>query len=267
MPVPSSAPSQAANRRSGGLGPVPAVAETVRQHDRERYLTVLFAPMRHRNALFALYAFNYEIARVRESVHEPMLGQIRLQWWREAIAAAYGDGAPRRHLVVEPLTATIREYRLDRTSLDRLIDARERDLDDAPPPDTAALEAYAEGSAAALIYLALEVLGAATPPALAAARHIGIAYALSGLIRALPLHAAAGRLWIPADVAAAARLEPRDYGASRAGAALRQAVETLAREARRHLVAARARPAVPAAALPALLSAAVADRALRRLER
>ena len=66
----------------------------VRRHDRDRYQTALFAPADRREALFALYAFNYEIARVRETVTQPMLGQIRLQWWREVVEAAYA-GAPR----------------------------------------------------------------------------------------------------------------------------------------------------------------------------
>ena len=69
----------------------------MRHHDRDRFQTALFAPAERREALFALYAFNYEIARVREAVREPMLGQIRLQWWREAIAAAYAGEPPRRH--------------------------------------------------------------------------------------------------------------------------------------------------------------------------
>ena len=77
------------------------------QHDRDRYRTALFAPPDRREALFALYAFNYEIARVRESVTTPMLGQIRLQWWREVVEAAYA-GMPRRtHEVAVPLAATI----------------------------------------------------------------------------------------------------------------------------------------------------------------
>ena len=84
--------SGARSAAAGGLSPVAAL---VRHHDRDRFQTALFAPARRREALFALYAFNYEIARVRESVREPMLGQIRLQWWREAIDAAYAGAAAR----------------------------------------------------------------------------------------------------------------------------------------------------------------------------
>src|SRR5438067_12532545 len=97
----------ARDRRSARTDRLSPVAALVRRHDRDRFQTVLFAPAARREALFALYAFNSEIARVRESVTEPMLGQIRLQWWRENIAAAYDGGAVRRHVVAEPLAVAI----------------------------------------------------------------------------------------------------------------------------------------------------------------
>src|SRR5436853_2164580 len=112
----------ARDRRSANADRLSPVAALVRRHDRDRFQTVLFAPAARREALFALYAFNYEIARVRESVTAPMLGQIRLQWWREAIDAAYASAAPRAHEVAAPLTAAIREYGLPREPFDRMID-------------------------------------------------------------------------------------------------------------------------------------------------
>src|SRR5215472_9930637 len=121
-------------RRSADAPALSLVARLVRTHDRDRYQTALFAPAAAREALFALYAFNYEVARVRESVTEPMLGQIRLQWWREAIDAAYAGREPRRHPVVEPLAGMIAKFAPERRHFDRLIDAREADLRDAPPP-------------------------------------------------------------------------------------------------------------------------------------
>jgi NADH dehydrogenase [ubiquinone] 1 alpha subcomplex assembly factor 6 len=230
------------------LSPIGAL---VRNHDRDRFQTALFAPAGSREALFALYAFNYEIARVRESVREPMLGQIRLQWWRDVVEAAYTGAPPRWHEVVEPLTAIIREHGLSRAHFDRLIDSRERDLDPAPPATLAELEDYAEGSSAPLIHLALETLGAATPDAMAAATEIGIAYALTGIIRALPHAARTGWQLLPADAASP-----------------REAVQAIAMAAAAHLRAAQTRRrAVPARAVPALLPARVAKAALRRIER
>src|ERR1700730_16489819 len=122
---PSPLGTAAPARRSGGGPGLSPAAALVRRHDRDRFQTALFAPARDREALFALYAFNYEIARVRESVREPMLGQIRLQWWREAIATAYEGGAPRHHVVVEAITEAIRGCGLTRAHFDRLIDTRE----------------------------------------------------------------------------------------------------------------------------------------------
>src|SRR5216684_2638012 len=183
-------------RRSAKADRLSPVAALVRRHDRDRFQTVLFAPAARREALFALYAFNYEIARVRERVIEPTLGRIRLEWWRETIAAAYEDGQARRHIVVEPLTAAIREHGLTREHFDRLIDARERDLDDEAPASLASLatlEDYAEATSARLIHLALEILGVRDPAARQAGRHVGIAYALAGLLRAMPYQARAGR--------------------------------------------------------------------------
>src|SRR6266702_8323096 len=86
-------------RRSAHADRLSPVAALVRRHDHDRFQTVLFAPAARREALFALYAFNYEIARVRENVSQPVLGQIRLRWWRESIAAAFAGGPVRRHIV------------------------------------------------------------------------------------------------------------------------------------------------------------------------
>src|SRR5713101_9720914 len=108
------------DRRSTKADRLSPVAALVRRHDRDRFQTVLFAPAARREALFALYAFNYEIARVRESVSEPMLGQIRLQWWREVVAAAYAGDPPRQHVVAEPLAAVIRDFALTRSHFDRM---------------------------------------------------------------------------------------------------------------------------------------------------
>src|SRR5215469_6271872 len=116
------------DRRSADADRLSPVAALVRRHDRDRYQTALFAPATRREALFALYAFNYEIARVRETVTLPTLGPIR------------------RQPVVEGLSAVIRELPLTRDHFDRLIDARETDLEYGPPANLAALEDYAEES-------------------------------------------------------------------------------------------------------------------------
>src|SRR5882672_5990315 len=258
----------ARDRRSAGTDRLSPVAALVRRHDHDRFQTVLFAPAARREALFALYAFNYEIARVRESVTEPMLGQIRLQWWRETIGAAFESGPVRNHIVVEPLTASIRELALSRAHFERLIDARELDLAEDPPASLAALEEYAEASSARLVYLALEILGVRDAAAGEGGLHVGIAYSLAGLLRAMPFQARTRRRFIPADIAARTGLAEQDYGAMRGTPGLRAATAELAAAASRHLDTARAhRGKIPRSALPALLPAFVAQRSLARLKR
>jgi NADH dehydrogenase [ubiquinone] 1 alpha subcomplex assembly factor 6 len=253
----------------GRRSPLSPPAQLLRRHDRDRFLTALFAPPDRREAVIALYAFNYEVARVREMVREPLLGRMRLQWWRDSIAAAYDGGPILRHEVAEPLTAAIRMNRLSRAHFEALIATREADLDDAPPPDLAALAAYADGTSARLVLLALEALDVHTAAAAAAGHGVGVAYALAGLLRAIPFHARARRLYLPADLTAAAGIDiSRGLFELKSSPALSAVVAQVAEVALSHLAAARALgPGVPRPALPALLPGVIAENWLRRLAR
>src|SRR3977135_1200001 len=114
--------------RSDLAGEASSLAALVRHHDPDRYQTALVAPARRREGLLALYAFNYEVARVRETVTQPMLGQIRLQWWREVLDAAYAGAPARQHPVAVPLSAVLPRFGVSRGPFDRLIDTRESGL-------------------------------------------------------------------------------------------------------------------------------------------
>lgn len=241
----------------------------LRRNDRDRFQTALFAPAGRREALFALYAFNFEIARVPEVTREPLIGQIRLQWWRDALDEIYRGAAPRRHEVVEPLARAIAEHGLTRAHFAAMLEARARDLDAEPPATLEALEAYAEESSASLVLLALETLGVRDGEAAAAGRSVGIAYALSGLLAAMRFHAGMKRLYLPQDMIAAEKIDPaRSVFALKSTQSLKECAREIAALARYHLGVARAqRGGLPKAALPALLPAIVASRRLERLER
>jgi NADH dehydrogenase [ubiquinone] 1 alpha subcomplex assembly factor 6 len=235
-------------------------AQEVRRHDRERWLTALFAPEPARGHLMVLYALNLELARARETVSQPALGLMRLQWWREALDEI-AAGRPRAH----PVAQALRGLPLDRAVLDRLLAAREADMEDLPIADLAALEAYADGTAATLAHLALDLLGAGDTASRAAARHAGIAWAMVGLIRAVPFHAAQRRLYLPLTLLAQAGIDPEAVLAGRFDAPLARAVEQVAATAAAHLHAVRG--GFARAALPALLPAVLARRHLARLRR
>jgi NADH dehydrogenase [ubiquinone] 1 alpha subcomplex assembly factor 6 len=172
--------------------------EQVRLYDHDRFMTAIFAPAAAREHLFALYAFNIELAKVREIVSEPLIGQMRLQWWRDTLDKIYA-GETIKHEVARPLGAAIAACGIAREVFDPLIDAREFDLDGAPPADLPALLAYAKGTGAPLLSVALRIIGSQGPVADEIARLGGTGWALTGLLRAVPFHARQHRLYLPAD--------------------------------------------------------------------
>ncbi|MBV8744201.1 MAG: squalene/phytoene synthase family protein, partial [Xanthobacteraceae bacterium] len=96
----------------------------VRASDKDRFVATLFAPVERRPHLFALYAFNLEIARIGEIAHEPLAGEIRLQWWHDCLSG--GDAAG--HPVASALLDSIERRGLAREPLLDLIDARRFDV-------------------------------------------------------------------------------------------------------------------------------------------
>jgi phytoene synthase len=242
-------------------------AEQVRHHDRDRFVIALLSPEDRREAMFGLYAFNLEVARVRELVSEPMLGRIRLQWWRDSLEAIFA-GKPVAHPVAEALAAAVAAHELPRSPFDRLIDGRESDLEDAPPADLPALEDYAEATASTITALGLDVLGVREEAAFRAARHVGIAWALTGLLRAVPFHAAAGRLYLPLDLLEEHGVEPEELLSGTPSPGLAKVARTVADRARDHLARARAFKAeLPKQAVPGLLAAPLADAYLNGLDK
>ena len=236
------------------------LAAAVRAADPDRYFSALFAPAPRRPFLFTLYAFNAEVARVAETVREPMLGAIKLEWWRETAEGA-ARGAPRNHDVARGLASLLAENTVTLAALEELIAART--FDSAPDhfADFAALEAYVDATSGAVMRLAAQILGG-NPAHMGEA---GLAYGLTGLLRALPFHNGRHKLYLPLDLLSALDVAPEEFfhlekTDPRRAAAIRQ----VALKARDHFLAARAAPK-PGAALAALLPAALVPVYLRKL--
>lgn len=243
------------------LSPAEQCGRDLQRLDPDRWLTTLFAPDASRPGLFALYAFNAEIARAREAVSQPMIGQIRLQWWREAWEGL-AAGKPRQHPVVLALHEHCRH--LDQSTVLALIDARERDMDDAPFADLAALTAYARATSAPLMKLAVQQLGARADDAVIDAA--GTAYALTGILRAAPHLLAQQRVMLPLDLLSEQGLSPEASYQTEADTALQRVYAGIATAAEAQLNAAR-QAKVARAALPAVLPATLAGVALGALQR
>ena len=239
----------------------------VREADKDRFLAALFAPAAQRGALHALYAFNIEIARVRESIHEPLAGEIRLQWWTDALAGkAAGDASA--NPVAAALLAALARYGLPIELLTGLVAARRFDLYDDPMRTLAEFNEYACATSSALIELAARILAGGEMPGLGPlAFHAGLGYAIAGLLQAFPVHAARGQLYLPLEVLERHGVG-QEFAAKPATAQLRDALAEMRGHARQHLAqAGRLADGVPVAGLPALLPVALAGPALDRMER
>ncbi|MBM3529291.1 MAG: squalene/phytoene synthase family protein [Alphaproteobacteria bacterium] len=240
----------------------------VRDHDKDRFLAALFAPAKHRRALHALYAFNLEIARTRELAREPMPGELRLQWWREALGGERAADAQAHPVAAAVCDVTVR-YRLPPPMLVDLIDARAFDLYDEPTARLNDLELYAVRTSSAVIELGARILADGRDPGLGdLAGHAGIAYAMAGLLRALPIHAARRQLYVPAETMARYGARAEDLFAGQTTTEWRAALAELRLRARHHLDAARRLIGdAPALSAPALLPVALVRPMLDRMER
>lgn len=238
------------------------VSQLVRSADPDRWLSALFAPAPKRALLHALYAFNIETARVADTVREPMMGEIRLEWWRETLAGAR-QGMPRHHDVARALTDLFAATRLPAEPFEAMLAARAFDSTAEAFPDRAAVEAYCDATSGNLIRLAMLILGGESD---AAARHAGIAYALAGILRSLPHHAARHKLMLPLDLLGAVKLTPQEFFHGGQAPKVKAAVNQMALWAREHYDKARA-ARVPPALLPAILPAALVPLFLHRVTR
>ncbi len=170
---------------------------SVRAHDYDRYFAATFAPANVRRALLALYAFNIEIASARERVSDAMLGEIRLQWWRETITDIY-QGSVRKHAVASELASTIDRFDLPLCLFNRMIDGRIFDMVDDPPEDIQSFEAYTSATSGELVCAGARICGSTDFNV--SARHIGSIWGGVGLLRAIPFHLSQKRIYLPKDV-------------------------------------------------------------------
>ncbi|PSJ58620.1 phytoene/squalene synthase family protein [Pseudaminobacter soli (ex Li et al. 2025)] len=244
------------------------VMEAVRTADRDRYLSALYAPEDKRPALFALYAFNAEIAGVRDRIREALPGEVRLQWWRDVLAAGNMQAAA-GHPVAEALIGAIDTYGLPVEALQNYLDARIFDLYDDPMPSRNDLEGYCGETAGAIIQLAAMILEPEAAPSFAnLAGHAGCAQAMTGLLRLLPHHRARGQCFVPRDILSAVGSSPEEFVSGDGGAGMSGALAAMIALAAEHLAAfERGARELPASLRPAFLPVALTGAYLARLRK
>lgn len=221
-----------------------ALDEMVLRGDPDRHAATLAAPEAARAGLFALYAFNLEIARAPWVTAEPMIAQMRLQFWHDTLEGIAAGAAPRAHEVAEPLTHVWRAANLPVALGHAMIEARQWDIIREPFADADALLHHLDVTSGNLMWLAALTLGARADSE-AVVRDMGVASGLANWLRAVPDLTARGCPALPDDS--------------------EEAINLLAQTGLTRLARARAaRARVPASARPALLAGWQAGPVLRR---
>ncbi|MEM9431825.1 MAG: squalene/phytoene synthase family protein [Pseudomonadota bacterium] len=223
---------------------VDAAAELVARGDPERFRAAMTAALAVRGDLLVLYAFNLELARSSWVASDPLIADMRLQFWADILEEVSSGGAVRPHEVATPLADVVRRHGLPRTLLDAMVSSRRREM--APVETLETVQTYVQDTAGGLLRLAAQVASGGTA-ADAAASAAGAGHGMAAYLLALPALAASGRQALPIG--------------GEAGD-----VRSLAAWGRGRLSAARALAVAPAAR-PAFRTNPTADLVLARAER
>jgi 15-cis-phytoene synthase len=178
-----------ADKQIASAGDVVRIA--ARAHERDRYLSALLSPRAARGDLIALAAFAGEVGRIPAYVSEPMMGRIRLQWWRERLETGTSGGHP----VAEAIVAAMQRHELPVAGLNDLIEAHEDSLEDRPFATDAALFAYLDRIDGRLFAAAGIIAGTRPDPKLVC--DAGRAYGLARLLVETPATLTRGQLLLP----------------------------------------------------------------------
>ena len=242
--------------------------ELVREADRDRYLATLFSPEDKRGALFALYAFNIELIRIRDVAREPMPGEIRLQWWREVLEGQR-EGEAAAHPVAAALLAGLKSHDIAPQRLTGIVDAHQFDLYDEPMGTLDDLDNYGVMTESALLDVAIEILGGGGGSnAMMLMRGAGIAATITAILVNLAKHVSRRQMFIPLEVLERHKVDLNEVYAGKTTDELKSALAELRRHARRQMIAARGEGGqVPLTILPALLPLALIGPTLKPMDR
>lgn len=211
----------------------------LRDLDRARYIATLFTPDDKRQAIAALYAMDAQIARIRALVSEPLPGEIRLQWWRDALSGEREHEAT-AHPIAGPLLATVAEYDLPLVAFNNYFEARIFDLYDDPLPDQTALEGYLGETQSILFQMVATILGDGTAPENGdASGHAGVALGVARILSDIPAQRARGQTCLPLSFLLEAGADRDAYIAGRDRKALDKALKQLIDLGERHLAEAQ----------------------------
>ncbi|XP_013368234.1 PREDICTED: NADH dehydrogenase (ubiquinone) complex I, assembly factor 6 [Chinchilla lanigera] len=258
--------SVAAASGADGPGTAGYCLELLRKRDYESYLCSLLLPAESRSSAFALRAFNVELAQVKDSVSEKTIGLMRMQFWRKTVEDIYCDKPPHQPVAIE-LWKAVRKHNLTKRWLMKIIDEREKNLDDKAYRNIQELENYAENTQSSLLYLTLEILGVKNLHADHAASHIGKAQGIVTCLRATPYHGGRRKVFLPMDVCMLHGVSQEALLRRNQDKNVRDVVYDIASQAHLHLKHARSfHKSVPVKAFPAFLQTVPLEVYLKKIQ-
>ena len=244
------------------------VMRLVRERDRIRYFADLYAPAQCRSHMFALHALNAEIINIPASVVEPGLGEIRFQWWHDAVVKAAEPSHVAETPIMRALGLAIQECSLPVTALTRLIEARRNDLYGDPMPTLRDLEGYYGETDSALFQLVCLMLGSKGTETADASGHAGIAFGLARRLAELAHLRRQGRQIASSDLLEVYGLDTASLFVETPPESSRELVVHLANLARGHMENARdAVRNLPSGLQVAFLPLSVVPITIRRIRR
>ncbi len=174
----------------------------IQKLDYDRYLTLIFADKALRDDLLSVILFNLEIARIKSRVTEPMIGLIRLEWWREGVEEAFDSArVMKQHDIVKKLRGLAGSYKLDKNDFHTIINARAKDLEQTPFNTITEFNEYVLNTSFPLNKIMLDMLGVTDANIIAATKEISKAWAICAIIRSAYKNYSAGRSVFPQDLA------------------------------------------------------------------
>lgn len=239
----------------------------VRQFDKSRYLSGILANQEHRHQLFSLYAFDIEISFIREKISDAFPGEVRIQWWRDAITGEH-EGVVENHPIAGALITTIRNYQLPINPICNLLEARTFDVYNDPMPTLHDLEGYLGETSSVLFQLAAIILTKNLKLNLAdACGHAGIAYALTNLLRSIPIHSRRRQLYLPIDLLKKHNVSEHDIHHLTKSEGFTETLAELRNLIRHHLAQFNKHiPQIPISAYPAFLPLCLVEPYLNKME-
>ena len=242
-------------------------AKLVRQYDKNRYLSGSLADSKHRQQLFSLYAFDIEICQIRDKISDAFPGEVRIQWWRDAITK-HQTGDEGNHPIASALLSTIENYQLPIEPICNLLEAHTFDVYNDPMPTMHDLEGYLGETSSVLFQLATRILSNNSLQNLSdACGHAGVAYGLTNLLRAFPLHCRRRQLYIPVEVIQKYEVTENDLYNFTYSEGVTNILADIRNQVRQHMQKFESYlPNIPVAVYPAFLPLSLIESYLAKME-